>query len=317
MNYNYEEEVHIDKDFATKRWVFTLNNYTAEETLFLQEYAEIQFLFFGHEIAPTTQTPHLQGFVQFLCKKRLQTAKKTLGTTRIRMLPMKGTYEQNIKYCSKDDNAPFEKGEWTDDQGKRYDLCKVRNLAHNEGMRALLQNKDVCKNNNHYQFAKNYLTYCEPKREISPVEIIWIWGPPRSGKTKLAYEMAGDDYYIKSTGDHWFDGYDRHEVMIMDDIRPSWMKFEDLLHVLDRYPHSLANKGGFRQLHCRKIIITTWMHPEVFSKEADPKEPVEQLVGRCTRIIKVERVGPEVQKGNTKLSAPSQIPWGKQEIESD
>nr|DAV77982.1 MAG TPA: Rep protein [Circoviridae sp.] len=236
------------------------------------------------------------------------------------MLPMKGTYDQNVTYCTKEDNDPFERGEWTDNQGKRTDLCKVRNLAYNEGMRALFNNKDVCKNNNHAQFAKNFLTYCEPERDIDPdgIEIIWIWGESGSGKTKLAQTMVGDDCYRKTTHDHWFDGYDRHECILLDELRPTDLKFAELCHVLDIYPFRVANKGGFRQCHATKIIATTIFSPEQFMKlvnrAEDTNEPTYQLERRLSRVIHVVPDVREVQKGNTKLSAQNKIPYNKQEM---
>lgn len=48
-----------------KRFCFTLNNYTEDDIKKLQEYAQewTQFAIIGKEIAPTTGTPHLQGYM--------------------------------------------------------------------------------------------------------------------------------------------------------------------------------------------------------------------------------------------------------------
>jgi len=48
----------------------------------------------------------------------------------------------------------------------------------------------------------------------------WWW------KTRKAHELAkadGGDVYIKSDSTKWFDGYDGHEIAILDDIREGWM----------------------------------------------------------------------------------------------
>lgn len=51
------------------RWVFTLNNPTPVEETNIKKSVEgdyrIRYLIFGHELAPTTGTPHLQGYVEF------------------------------------------------------------------------------------------------------------------------------------------------------------------------------------------------------------------------------------------------------------
>jgi Putative viral replication protein len=53
---------------SAKQWSFTLNNYTEVELLALSDIENItacEYILFGKEIAPETQTPHLQGFIHF------------------------------------------------------------------------------------------------------------------------------------------------------------------------------------------------------------------------------------------------------------
>ncbi len=55
-----------------RRWIFTLNNYTEIELGGLQsEEIYFSFILFGKEIAPTTGTPHLQGYFELPKKKTL------------------------------------------------------------------------------------------------------------------------------------------------------------------------------------------------------------------------------------------------------
>lgn len=54
----------------SERWLFVLNNYTTDEEEKISKLIEnkalkIKYLVFGREIAPTTGTPHLQGFIVF------------------------------------------------------------------------------------------------------------------------------------------------------------------------------------------------------------------------------------------------------------
>lgn len=37
-------------------------------------------------------------------------------------------------------------------------------------------------------------------------------------------------------GQLWFDGYCGQEVVVFDDFRPWWCRFDYLLRLLDRYP---------------------------------------------------------------------------------
>jgi len=62
------KQLQLGKNQKSKSWCWTLNNYTEEEVKFIQESVNnpklgIQFIIFGKEIAPTTGTPHLQGYL--------------------------------------------------------------------------------------------------------------------------------------------------------------------------------------------------------------------------------------------------------------
>lgn len=58
---------HDERGFRALRsyaWCFTLNNYTDEEIRRLES-LECERLVVGKEVAPTTGTPHLQGYIRF------------------------------------------------------------------------------------------------------------------------------------------------------------------------------------------------------------------------------------------------------------
>jgi len=58
--------------FQCRRWCFTWNNYTEEDVSSLKKLSDVNgmnYLLFGCEFAPTTGTPHLQGYVEFFKKK--------------------------------------------------------------------------------------------------------------------------------------------------------------------------------------------------------------------------------------------------------
>ena len=59
--------------------------------------------------------------------------------------------------------------------------------------------------------------------------------------------VEGEDVYWK---DHtkWWCSYDKHETVVMDDFRSSNMRMNELLKLIDRYPHRVEVKGGFRQM---------------------------------------------------------------------
>lgn len=123
-------------------WVFTLNNYTPAEVAVLETVgshlpAGWQYLLFGRETAPTTGTPHLQGYVQF--KERC-----TMLTVRRRLCPLdpnrgvyvrlaKGTPTQCRTYCIKE--GDFKEYGTMDQhkQGKRSDLSRFVDHVREQG----------------------------------------------------------------------------------------------------------------------------------------------------------------------------------------
>jgi hypothetical protein len=91
------------------RFVLTLNNPTEKQINLLKLRSEQCALFVaGLEHAPTTGTPHLQGYFECYSRKRLQTAKKLLVREAF-IAEARGTREQNITYCSKEGNVLIQK----------------------------------------------------------------------------------------------------------------------------------------------------------------------------------------------------------------
>jgi len=86
-----------------KKWCFTLNNYTQPDIEYLetQHCAIVPKMMFQTERGENTNTPHLQGWLEFKVKKRPMSVYKELH--RIHWEKMKGTLTQNIEYCGKTD----------------------------------------------------------------------------------------------------------------------------------------------------------------------------------------------------------------------
>lgn len=89
-------------------WCFTLNNWTNED---LQAISSIvpekcKTCLIGSEIGESG-TPHLQGYIELKVKAR---PKSIFSNEKIHWEKCKGSKEQNIAYCSKDNNIVFSYG---------------------------------------------------------------------------------------------------------------------------------------------------------------------------------------------------------------
>ena len=124
----------------------------------------------------------------------------------------------------------------------------------------------------------------EPKRPIvhGGIEVHWRWGKAGLGKTRYVWEKHGLSVYTPTTY-KWWEGYDGHKVVLIDEFRKDWCKFGELLKLLDIYPYTVETKGGSRQIQATTFYITSCKPPEeVYNPHAfDKEERVDQLLRRC------------------------------------
>lgn len=172
--------------------------------------------------------------------------------------------------------------------GKRTDLSVVRECLSEGGSM-----RDVCSvasSAQSIQAAKTLLTYTELPRnpDDEPPVVLWFHGSTGAGKTRGAFdhfkEMGFDYTRVWTSGENlkWFDGYDRHECVIVDEFRKDYCTLHFLLRLLDRYPLLVPFKGGFRQWVPKCIIITSPFEPS--DLYASSGEVVLQLTRRLSEI---------------------------------
>lgn len=267
----------MDNSKQARGWCFTINNYTDQDTESMPNVPG--YVIYGREVAPETGTPHLQGFAYFPNKATFKKVKALFPRAHIEI--MKGTAEQAIVYCKKEGNFT-EHGE-PPSQGKRKDLDIIKDkIKNNEVVRM----RDVtleAKSLQSIKVAEVLLKYHEIKRTWKPY-VKWLHGPTGTGKTRTAMEELGDDVYVAMESNKWWEGYDAHENVLIDDMRKDFCKFHVLLRLLDRYEFRLENKGGSRQFLAKKIYITSCHHP---SSMFDTREDVQQLLRRIDEIVEI------------------------------
>lgn len=264
----------------SRNWCFTLHNYTDEDEEIFKN-IKCRYIIYGREVCPTTQRKHLQGYIQYDNQRTLTAIKKSLGLPKIHLEISNGSSEDNKTYCSKD-NDVYERGDCKK-QGRRTDIEDIKNLL-TEGCR-LRDIVPVATSVQSVRMAEIHLKYFERKRDWKP-EVMWFWGPTGTGKTREAYEILEDPYTTLDTG-NWWEGYDAHPHVIIDDMRGDFMKYHRLLKLLDRYPYIIECKGGSRQFLAEKIIITSAYHPrDIFST----REDIEQLLRRIDCVKEFKKI---------------------------
>ena len=114
------------------------------------------------------------------------------------------------------------------------------------------------------------------------IEVHWRWGKAGLGRTRYVWEKHGLSVYAPTTY-KWWEGYDGHKVVLIDEFRGDWCKFGELLKLLDIYPYTVETKVGSPQIQATTFYITSCKLPEeVYNPHAfDKEERVDQFLRRC------------------------------------
>ncbi|UDN67422.1 replication-associated protein [robinz virus RP_1124] len=238
-----------------KRVCFTLNNYTLEDEQRIQDGSrDFEYAIYGREIAPTTGTRHLQGFINFKRRFTFSVLKRIIGDSAY-ITPSHGTDKQNKDYCSKSGDV----WEFGICKGYRSDLEGV--IA---SIRTCQSIRDIA--DEHTGCYIRYWRGIERAFELlgNPIQRSWktrvhvLYGEPGTGKSRRANELANQaqgGVYYKPTG-KWWDRYNGQKQVIIDDFY-GWLQFDELLRITDRYPHQVEVKGSYHEFLAENIYITS------------------------------------------------------------
>ena len=228
-----------------KRWVFTLNNYTAGEEQALADLLESDHVTYGVYGRETGEsgTPHLQGYVVFSDQKTFNQAKQLLGS-RVHLEVSRGTPKEASDYCKKEGDYN-EYGELPDvsNPGKKGgQWAELRDwiLELNESGGSRPTDADLASRfpslfGTHYRGVVKFIDalYVRPSRQI---------GSPRDGwQRELEQQLGGepDERSVTflvdgdgNSGKSWFAAYMmKKEPMKTQILRIG--KRDDLAHSID------------------------------------------------------------------------------------
>lgn len=231
----------------------------------------------GKEVAPTTKTPHYQGYIHLKNAMTFHTFQKYL--TRARISVAGGNDHQNQTYSSKDGNLLFEYGE-PKEQGKRND---IKQLAQ------LIKGNQITQEDVMFDYPELYMRYSrsiekmfnailQPRTQIP--EVHWRWGLAGTGKTRYCIETH-PSHYVKD-GTMWWDGYKQQEAIIIDDFDNA-IPYRTLLRMLDRYVYQGQVKGGYIQINSPYIYITC-EHPPTHYWNGNE---LAQVKRRLTSVLEI------------------------------
>lgn len=122
------------------------------------------------------------------------------------------------------------------------------------------------------------------------MQVIWITGKSGSGKTTLAKyiaEQKGMEVFICNNSENMFDGYDLQPCIIVDEFRPTMMRFSSWLQLTDNHTgkKQQARYHDVDLSYCKLMIFTSINDPlssySMFKTEIEGmQEPIEQFTRR-------------------------------------
>lgn len=236
-----------------RNFTFTHNNYANTE---MEDSLVCRFISYSKEVAPTTLTPHLQGYVCFTNATTLRSVRKKLLGCHVEA--MHGSISQNDTYISKMSN-PVERGEKpmsNDNKGRAEQLRWKRSLdlAKSDSIDEIDADIQLRYYGTLKRIAMDYMVKPVPLDEVTG---LWIVGKSGVGKSKYVFDTY-PDHYVKSRN-KWWNGYRNEDVVCCDDIGikdAEWMS-SFLKDWAGQYPFQAENKGGGLTIRPKKFIVTS------------------------------------------------------------
>jgi len=265
-----------------RNFCFTFNNYP--DTV-LVDNVVCKYIAYSKEVAPTTGTPHLQGYITFATVKTLNQVKSLLPGCHVSV--MIGSITQNDVYISKAATM-VERGEKpisNDNKGRAEAMRwqRARNLAK-EGK---LDEIDADIFVRYYSTLKRIRTDYQTKPSPINVSAYWIYGLTGTGKSH-AVETAFPDCYKKNMDDpKWYDSYSGEDVIYLEDIDKYQVKWGGpLKRLADKWPMLASIKGSMLYIRPKIVVVTSNYRIEDIWQD---DQTVDPLLRRFTVIEKTSR----------------------------
>lgn len=277
-------------------YCFTVFEATEAQIKNLRETLACKYLCYGEEVCPETHKDHLQGYVNFAAAVTYRNVinKINVGCAKpCHVKHTRGTEEQNIAYCSKEDGGFFERGQRSkpgrpavtaeNPNGLNAKLLAVQQLVKGgKRMRELLLG-DTFPIVARYMSGIGSMVDAVQFLTEKPKPVVYVcWGKTQTGKSHWVRECFGMDkdktYWASlSKNKLWCGGYTGQLTFVMDDFEPGNMSMQMFKNMLDEYACMVEPKGSQVPFTSKYIIITANSNPKDWYRNPDISDPEEDL----------------------------------------
>lgn len=240
----------------------------------LLDRAQFTYLIMQQEVCPDTGREHWQGYAELSKQTRFDTIKDYLGDPAVHIEKRRGTAQQAADYCKKD-RSRASGGETVEfgslsRPGTRSDITYMVDLIK-EGKSNLDLIERVpgsfCR---YFKGVDRIRMELDSKeaRAWRDLQVHVLYGETGTGKTRYVYANYPIEsiYKLDVANNLWWDGYHGENVLLIDDFY-GWIKYGQLLNVLDGYPFRCEVKGGFCWAKWTIVYLTSNRHPSTWFKQ--------------------------------------------------
>lgn len=210
----------------------------------------------GEEVAPTTGTPHLQGYIVFRSAKTLSACRRLFPGCHL--IAARGSAQQNRDYCTKSGGNFREYGNMPGDAHTGGNLEKVRwERAWEAAIAGRIDDVPADIRIRQYSSLRRIeRDYMPAVPRLDAPCGLWIWGDSGAGKTRAVLDRYPDAFPKPRTV--WWDGYQREPVVLLDDVDKFDVRLGGKLkHWADCYPFIAETKGGSQKIRPERLIVTS------------------------------------------------------------
>lgn len=238
---------------CSKRWCFTINNPGDYDPAAHNVEDEIVFAIWQHERGAQAGTEHIQGYVRFAMRKRMQTVKNYFACQDMHLESARGSEEECKNYCTKLETRARE-GEY---HGAHVDgSIKPENYDPNEGKQGHRTDLDaICaectKGNALIAIAQahpgDYIRYhagivalhslVAPLPPLTrPIQVYVLWGVSGAGKThRVLTSSEQSPYTVLGRGRDPWGRYRGEQTLLLDEFNWTQWTLQEMNALLDKW----------------------------------------------------------------------------------
>ncbi len=286
------------RTLLSKHWCFTINNPTDDDKLTAEQREEIEYLIVNREVGEEG-TPHWQGYVVFLNRKRLTTVKKFFPRAHLEI--KRGTVAEAIHYSMKpvpgcdcdhcETARPLHEADWrelgtrptTASASRKKNWNKLITLAKRGDFDAIEEEFPSDYWRSYHLMKKIRQDHPDKPEDLKKLDNYWIVAPTGHGKSRYARERW-PEFYDKSKNKWWI-GYQDEPTILIDDIDRDQCKYlySYMKRWADLYSFPMEEKGSGRQIRPERIVVTSQYSIDYAFADVD-NETVEALERRFKTI---------------------------------